>query len=134
MLIETDVLLAAVNPKDPARVSALKVLNHEALSLSPYSLLEVNLLARAGKLEIKEFGNFTNDLSALFDSCSIRTLHDRPKYHSEARRLESEFRLSFFGSFHAAVSKVEREIIVSFDRAYDKLGREGVKRLDPTEV
>ena len=107
MLIGTDVLLAAVNPKDPNERAAMNVLNHEALSLSPFSLLEVNLLARAGKLEIRNYGHFAGDLSALFASCSIRTLHDKPECHSEARRLESGFKLTFFDSLHAAVSKVE---------------------------
>ncbi len=102
--------------------------------LSPFSFLEMNLLARAGKLAIKNFGAFASDLSALLDACSIVTYHDRPEYHAEARRLESEFKLSFFDSLHAAVSKVEREIIVSFDRAYDKLSHEGIKRLDPADV
>ncbi len=134
MLIETDVLLAALNPADRANLPARKVLNQEALSLSPFALLEVNLLARAGKLVVKDFGAFASDLSALLDACSIRTFHDTPEYHAEARRLESGFRLSFFDSLHAAVSKVEREIIVSFDGAYDKLGKEGIKRLDPADI
>jgi len=115
LLIETDVLLAAMNPVDRANASARKVLNHEGLVLSPFSLLEVNLLTR---LEVS----------------SIRILNDLPEYHSEAHRLESEFRLTFFDSLHAAVSKVQREIIASYDRAYDRLEKEGIKRLDPADI
>ena len=80
-------------------------MEQDALLLSPFSLLEVNLLARAGKLEILNFGDFARDLNALLDASSIRTLSDRAEYHSEARRFESEFNLTFFDSLHGAVSE-----------------------------
>ena len=134
MLFETDVLLAAINPNDPFNSPAKKVMEQDALLLSPFSLLELNLLARAGKLEIKNFGDFARDLNALLDASSIRTLNDRAEYHSEAHRLESEFKLTFFDSLHGAVSRVQKETIVSFDRTYDKLSKVGVRRLDPKEL
>jgi predicted nucleic acid-binding protein len=134
LLFETDVLLAALNPNDPLNSSARKVMEQDALLLSPFSLLEVSLLARAGKLEILNFGDFARDLNALLDANSIRTLSDRAEYHSEARRFESEFNLTFFDSLHGAVSRVQKETIVSFDRTYDKLSRVGVRRIDPTEI
>jgi len=134
LLFETDVLLAAMNPVDQANRSARKVLNQDGLLLSPFSLLEVNLLGRAGKLEIKNFSDFSNYLSALLEMSSIRILSDRPEYHSEAHRLEHGFRLTFFDSLHAAVSKVQKEIIVSYDKAYDRLGKEGVRRIDPSDI
>lgn len=134
MLFETDVLLAALNPSDPLNSPARKVMDQNPLLLSPFSLLEVNLLARAGKLEIMNFRDFARDLSALLDASSIRTLNDRAEYHSMARRFESEFKLTFFESLHGAVSRVESETIVSFDGVYDKLIKAGVKRLDPREL
>ena len=134
MLFETDVLLAALNPKDPLNSPARKVMKQDALLLSPFSLLEVNLLARAGKLEILNFGDFARDLNALLDASSILTLNDRAEYHSEARRFESEFKLTFFDSLHGAVSRVQKETIASFDRTYDKLSKVGVIRLDPKEI
>jgi predicted nucleic acid-binding protein len=134
LLFETDVLLAALNPKDPLNSPARKVMQQDALLLSPFSLLEVSLLARAGKLEILNFGDFARDLNALLDASSILTLNDRAEYHSEARRLESEFKLTFFDSLHGAVSRVRKETIVSFDRTYDKLSKVGVRRIDPTEI
>jgi predicted nucleic acid-binding protein len=134
LLFETDVLLAALNPNDPLNSTARKVMEQDALLLSPFSLLEVNLLARAGKLEILNFGDFASDLSALLDASSIRTLNDRAEYHSEARRFESEFKLTFFDSLHGAVSRVQKETLVSFDRTYDKLSKAGVRRLDPKEI
>ena len=134
MLFETDVLLAALNPSDPLSSAAREVMEQDSLLLSPFSLLEVNLLARAGKLEILNFDDFARDLGALLDANSIRTLADRAEYHSQARRFESEFKLTFFDSLHGAVSRVQNETIVSFDRTYDKLSKAGVKRLDPKEI
>jgi predicted nucleic acid-binding protein len=134
LLIETDVLLAALNLADPANLSARKVLDQDGLLLSPFSLLEINLLGRAGKLEIKNFGDFSNYLGALLEMSSIRVLNDRPEYYSEAHRLEQGFRLAFFDNLHAAVSKVLKEIMISYDRAYYRLGKEGVKRLDPSDI
>ena len=134
MLFETGVLLAALNPQDPLNTPARKVMRQEDLLLSPFSLLEVNLLARAGKLEILNYDDFASDLNALLDASSIHTLNDRPEYHSEARRFESEFHLSFFDSLHGAVSKVQKETLASFDRAYEKLSKTGVRRLDPAEI
>lgn len=131
LLIETDVLLAAMNPDDPARVPAMSVLANESLHLSPYSLLEINLLTRAGKLKIEKFDDFAYDLAALFQMRGIKILHDKPAYHAKARQYESGFQLTFFDGLHAAVAKVEREVIASFDKVYDRLSKEGVKRLDP---
>lgn len=134
MLFETDILLAALNPSDSLNAAARRVIAEDGLLLSPFSLLELNLLARAGKLDIPDLTVFAKDLTSLLEARAVRTLSDRPEYHSEARHLELEFGLTFFDSLHGAVSKVQREIIVSFDRTYDKLVDEGVKRLDPRDI
>ncbi len=94
----------------------------------------MNLLVRVGKLEIPDHDKFATDLDALLEMNRVRRLSDRPQYHAEARRLESEFKLTFFDSLHGAVSRVERETIASFDRQYDGLDKEGVKRLDPRDA
>jgi predicted nucleic acid-binding protein len=134
VLIETDIILAAINPDDPANEPARRVLDQEGIVLSPYSLLEVNLLARAEKLIIKNFDDFAGDLGALLDAYTVRTLSDRAEFHSTALGLETRFKITFFDSLHAAVSKVQKEVIVSFDRIYDKLSGEGIKRLDPRDI
>jgi len=137
MLIETDVLLAAINPDDPLRPYSIKVLDEQRetdLLLSPYSLLELSLLERAGKFEIPNFERFSVDLRDLFQAKSIRPLPDKIMYHSQGRVLESRFKLTFFDSLHAAVAKVEKETLASFDKSYDKLSGSGVKRLDPRSL
>jgi predicted nucleic acid-binding protein len=130
MLIETDVLLAALNNIDPLNEPALRVLNSGPF-LSPFTVFEINMLYRAEKLEIKDYDLFAKDLESLLSTSSVQVLPDRARYHSVARHLETRFKLSFFDSLHGAVSKVEGEMIASFDRTYDKLSSEGIKRIDP---
>ena len=126
-------LLAALNSDDPLSERARMTLDRSPL-LSPFSLLETNLLERAGKLRIINYDEFSRDLGALLSTFSVRTVNDKPQYHSVARKFESRFKLTFFDSLHAAVSRVEGEILASFDRVYDRLEDEGVKRIDPTDL
>ena len=65
---------------------------------------------------------------------SIRVTNDKREFHSVARKFESRFRLTFFDSLHAAVSKQEGGTLARFDRAHDKLEEEGVKRIDPASL
>jgi len=137
LLIETDILLAALNPLDPLRSHSLKALDEPRdmdLLLSPYSLLELSLLEKAGKFLIPNFGRFSSDLQDLFQAKKVRSLPDKIAYHSQGRVLESKFKLTFFDSLHAAVAKVEKQTLVSFDRSYDRLSDDGVKRLDPRDL
>ncbi len=134
MLIETDVLLASLNPHDPLRSVARKVLAEEHLLLSPYTLLELNLLIRAGKIKVKSFDNFAERLSTFFKSRGITVLPDNPRNHSIAQQIESDFGLTFFDSLHAAVAKSEGLALISFDSSYKRLRSIGVKHIDPRTV
>jgi len=134
LLFETDVLLTALNSKDPLNSIALKVLSGEAALLSPYSLLEMNLLARAGKLKVLNYDDYAKNVGAMLSLYSVKILGDKPQYHSFARLFESQFKLTFFDSLHAAVSRVEEEVLASFDRVYDRLKAEGVKRISPRDL
>lgn len=135
MLFETDVLLAALNSKDPVNPFALKVLGGEGPLLSPFSLLETNLLARAGKLEVLDYDEYAKNVGSVLSTYSVRILADKPRYHAFAQKFESRFtKLTFFDSLHAAVSKVEGEVLASFDRVYDRLWDEGVKRVNPRDL
>ncbi len=134
MLIETDVLLAAMNARDPLRPYGIKAFEESDLVLSPFTFLEIDLLRRARKIEVKDFQAFAQELSELVMQRDVRQLADNMKYHYEASLLQKQFHLTFFDSLHAAVSKVERENILSFDGAYDRLVNTGIKRLDPREL
>lgn len=85
-------------------------------------------------MEISDHNSFARDLDTLLAANSIRILNDRAEFHSEGRGFEEQFKLTFFDSLHAAVSRVQKETIVSFDKAYDRLTGSGVIRLDPKEL
>ncbi len=123
-----------MNVRDPLRVYGMRVFDQENLLLSPFSLVELNLLRRAKKLEISNFESFSSALSELISHYGIDVLSDEPAYHYQASLFERQFRLTFFGSLHASVSKVEAEVLASFDGAYDRLASSGVKRIDPREL
>ena len=91
------------------------------------------MLERARKFEIPNFERFSGDMQDLFQAKRIRPLADKIMYHSQGRALESRFKLTYFDSLHAAVAKVEKETLASFDRSYDRLSDSGVKRLDPRD-
>ena len=99
--------------------------------MSPFSILELNLLRRAKKLEIRDLQEFSSALSDLIKKRAVRLLPDKPEYHYQAYLFEKQFRLTFFDSLHAGVSKIEGETLLSFDKSYDRLAGVGVARVDP---
>ena len=131
MLIETDVLLAALNQHYPLCEVARVVLALEHLMLSPYSMLEWNLLVRAGKIRVKSFSKTSERLEGLFRTREIKIIADRPSFHSLAHEIESKYGLTFFDSLHAAAAKLEDQELLSFDTAYRKLRGLGVRHTDP---
>ncbi|MGI0083644.1 MAG: hypothetical protein ACREBQ_01035 [Nitrososphaerales archaeon] len=88
MLVETDVILAIIKTDDPLRRYAVKVFELMNLVLSPFCLLELNFLRRAGKLEVQNFEEFSSALSDLIASKGIRLITDKPRYHQQASLLE----------------------------------------------
>ena len=134
LLVETDVLLAVMKVDDPLREYGVKVFGLENLALSPFALVELNFLSRAKKLDIQDFEGFSSALSDLITSKEIRLIADKPGYHRQASLLERQYRLTFFDSLHASVSKIEGETLLSFDKFYDRLASTGVKRVDPRSL
>lgn len=134
LLIETDILLSIIKSDDPLRKYATRVFELSNLRLSPYSLIELSFLERSGKLEIEDPLAFSSALAELVTSNEVQLIADKPSYHHHAIALERDFRLTFFDSLHASVAKVEGEALASFDSAYDRAERSGVKRVDPRKL
>lgn len=134
MLIECDVILAAINPRDPSSHVAKKVIVDNKLILSPYSPLEINLLVRAKRIKPVNFKKFMEQLDSLIKRFEIRLLFDEPRYHGIASILESKYRLTFFDSLHASAALANKTAIVSFDDSYDKISERGFKRIEPSRL
>ncbi len=131
MLLETDTLLAGIIPDHPFRASALNALLCENMHLSPYTLIETNSIIRAGRLRIRSLRSFTRSLDRLLSTHEIEILPDSLRYHALAREIEEKYNLTFFDSLHGAAALLEGGEICSFDRAYDRLKGEGLRRIDP---
>lgn len=134
MLIETDVVIAAINPSDPSRNVAKKIIVENKLMLSPYSPLEMNLLVRAKRIKPINFKKFMEQLDSLVKRFEIRLLPDEPRYHGIADMLERKYRLTFFDSLHASVALANKTPILSFDNSYDKIREKRFKRIEPTRM
>lgn len=134
MLIETDIVIAAINPNDPSRDVAKKIIVENKLMLSPYSPLEMNLLVRAERIKPINFKKFMEQLDGLVRRFEIKLLSDEPRYHGIASILERKYRLTFFDSLHASVALANKTPIVSFDNSYDKIREKGFTRIEPTRL
>lgn len=92
------------------------------VKISPYSLIELNLLLKSKKIIVKEVTAFYNALSDLLKYREISTFPIKPEYHREAFRLREKHKfLTYFDSLHAAVGIVESLEIVSYDKKYAKI-------------
>ena len=123
-MIETDILLALISPKDRHHTDAVTLLDSllGEVKISPYSLIELNLLLRSGEILVKDAPAFYDALSELLKYRKVSTFPVKPEYHREAFKLREKYRfLTYFDSLHAAVGIVENLEIVSYDREYAKL-------------
>ena len=92
------------------------------MKISPYSLVELDLLLRSGEIIVKEVTAFYDALSDLFEYREIGTFSTKPKYHREAFVLRKRYEnLTYFDSLHAAVGFVENLELVSYDKEYEKI-------------
>jgi len=92
------------------------------IKISPYSLIELDLLLKSGEIIVKEVKTFYDALSDLFEYREIGLLSTKPRYHGEAHELRKKYEnLTYFDSLHAAVGIVENIELVSYDKEYDKI-------------
>jgi predicted nucleic acid-binding protein len=122
-LIETDILLALISVEDKHHAEAIGLLDklRGDVSLSPYSLVELDLLLRSREIVVKDVKAFYDSLGDLLDFREISTLSTKPKYHGEAFGLRKTYgNLSYFDSLHASVGIVEDIEVVSYNKEYAK--------------
>ena len=123
-MIETDVLLALISPEDKHHAEAIELLDklRGEVAMSPFSLMELDLLLRSGEIVVKEVEAFYDALGDLFDFREVEILPTKPRYHGEAFGLRKRHEnLKYFDSLHAAVAVVEDLELVSYDKEYEKV-------------
>jgi len=92
------------------------------IKISPYSLIELDLLLKSGEIIVKEVTTFYDTLRGLFEYREMDTLPTKPEYHREAFVLRKKYEnLTYFDSLHAAVGIVENLDLVSYDKEYVKV-------------
>lgn len=124
MLIETDILLALISVKDKHHIEALKLIDklEGKLILSPYSLIELDLIIRSGKVLISDVSAFYQAISTFLDYRRMRKIPPKPIYHAEAHKLRQKYgELTYFDSLHAAVSMTEKLEHISYDNVYERI-------------
>jgi len=123
-LIETDVLVAAIDPEDPRREEAGGILTAaRRCSLSPYALIELDLLMRSGSIEVEDYHAFWRKLHEVLEHYGVTLLTPSPLHHAEAGRLREAHGLTYFDSLHAAAAIIEEATLVSYDeRTYGRVG------------
>ncbi len=72
-LIETDILMAVASKEDRYHEEAVNLLRRKGLKLSPYSLLELDLLIKSGEIDV-DVGQFYRGLSELLKYYGIRVV------------------------------------------------------------
>ena len=122
--METDILLALISPEDKHHVEVKALLDalQGEMTISPYSLIELDLLLKSGEIIVRDVIAFYKALSDLFEYREMRTLTTKPEYHREAHGLRKKYEhLTYFDSLHASVGIVEDMELVSYDKEYAKV-------------
>jgi len=131
-LVETDVIVAAINVRDPLHELAKSILSRGKMMLSPYALIELNLLIRSRIIVVRDYSAFWRKMNNLLEYYEIKVLAPKPEYHLEASILRDKYNLSYFDSLHAATSIIEGLTLISFDRDYGNV--EGLKYVHPSKL
>ena len=93
VLIETDILLALISREDKHHADAVTLLDGVlgGSRLSPYALIELDLLLRSGEIIVREVMSFYTALSTFFKYRNIALLSAKPVYHGEAHELREKY-------------------------------------------
>jgi len=116
--------LALISAEDKHHADVRRLLDKILgdIKISPYSLVELDLLLKSGEIIVKEVTAFYETLSVLFKYREIGTYPTKPEYHCEAFKLREKYgNLTYFDSLHAAVAIFEGMELVSYDKEYAKV-------------
>ncbi|RLF02759.1 MAG: hypothetical protein DRJ64_08980 [Thermoprotei archaeon] len=118
VVIETDVLIACASETDRHHDESVALIrNTRNIKLSPYALVELDLLISSRVLVVK-ISDFYNALSDMVEYYDIKLLAPHPLHFLKAFKLREKYGLTFFDSLHAASAICENDILVSYDKIY----------------
>ncbi|RLF18430.1 MAG: hypothetical protein DRZ82_08210 [Thermoprotei archaeon] len=118
VVIETDMIVALASESDKHHHEARTLLRKLSnIKLSPYSLIELDLLLASGNIVVKA-KLFYEALKSVLAYYNISVLKPDPLHFAVAWNFRKKYGLTFFDSLHAAVAVRENDMLVSFDRKY----------------
>jgi len=132
VIVETDFLVALSSKGDRHHAEVRRLLEElNGVFLSPYSLVELDLLITSGVLRVRPVA-FYGALSRVLPYYGVTVIRPKPSHLAKAWELRSGYDLSFFDSLHAAVAIEEGEALVSYDRKYSDI--EELTYIYPTDL
>ena len=132
ILIETDFILALSSSRDVHHEEAVELLEglRGSLALSPFTLVEVDLLVHSGGLKVRSLSEFHGALEGLLGMYGVGVVAPRPRHHALAEKLRGRLaELTYFDSLHASVALIEEAELLSYDAVYSKIP--GLRWLHP---
>jgi len=131
VIIETDIIIALASKEDKHHSEVVRFIEKvRPLKLSPYALIELDLLIKS-KAIIARLPDFYDALNYLIYAYNITILNVNAKHFVIAYDLRNKYNLTYFDSLHAATAIESNEILVSYDKLYEKV-RE-LRYTHPTE-
>jgi len=118
-LAETDFLVALLNREDPLHENSLRACERMRVVLSPYSLVELDLLILSRKIETDDEAEFLRDVARELRIRRVSVANVRPEAHSRAAELRADG-MGYFDSLHRALAELIGIPILSADRSYSK--------------
>ncbi len=132
-MVETDIILSAICRGDPNHDLSREVLRGlRRAFLSPYSLMELDLLMRSGNLEVESYEEFWSSFDEFMRQYGIKLTPSKPLHFSEAERVRNTHGLSYFDSLHAAAAIHEGVTLISYDGSYSRV--DGLRHVHPKEL
>jgi len=119
VLIETDLLIASIDPKDPNHEIGEKILTEYEVILSPYAPIELDLLLKSSVIIVKDYIRFWHKLDDMLKQYEIRIAILKSLHFAKAYELRTHYNITYFDSLHAATAITEDLELISFDeKAY----------------
>ena len=131
-IVETDFLVALSSKEDRHHAEVRRLLGElEGVLLSPYSLVELDLLIISGVLRVRPAA-FYGALARVLSYYGVTVVRPKPSHLAKAWELRDNYDSTFFDSLHAAVAMEEGEALVSYDRRYS--GIKGLTYIHPADL
>lgn len=121
VLIETDFLIALASKNDRHHDEVRGLLEKlDTINLSPYSLVELDLLLASRKIIVK-IPDYYEVLDSVLSYYGMAVSTPDPTHFHQAWILRKRYGLTFFDSLHAATAIKGGEVLISYDDRYSAI-------------